>query len=99
MRSRAAGKDRMYSQLINDLAKASIPIRQLHGAGAVAVTLAAGRIVALAFSQDGPNLLWTNPELADTEKLRAAPAKLAGGRRGDRLSFFPAFRHPPAAPP
>ena len=83
----------MYSQLINDLAKASIPVRQLHGRGAVAVTLAAGRIVALAFSHDGPNLLWTNPELADTEKVKAAPDQLAGGLGGDRLWFSPELRY------
>jgi hypothetical protein len=83
----------MYLQVINDLAKASIPIRQLQGAGAVAVTLAAGRIVALAFSPDGPNLLWTNPELADTEKVKAAPEKLAGGLGGDRLWFSPELRY------
>ena len=83
----------MYAQLINDLAKASIPIRQLQGAGAVAVTLAAGRIVALAFSQDGPNLLWTNPEIADIGKVKAAPGKLAGGLGGDRLWFSPELRY------
>jgi hypothetical protein len=83
----------MYSQVIDDLAKASIPIRQLRGAGAVAVTLAAGRIVALAFSQEGPNLLWTNPELADTEKVKGAPDKLPGGLGGDRLWFSPELRY------
>jgi Family of unknown function (DUF6786) len=83
----------MYSQVINDLTKASIPVRQLHGRGSVAVTLAAGRIVALAFSQDGPNLLWSNPELADTEKIKAAPDKLPGGLGGDRLWFSPELRY------
>jgi hypothetical protein len=83
----------MYSQVINALARASIPVRQLHGRGAVAVTLAAGRIVALAFSHDGPNLLWTNPELADTEKVTAAPAGLPGGLGGDRLWFSPELRY------
>ena len=83
----------MYSRVINDLTKASIPIRQLHGRGVVAVTLAAGRIVALAFSQEGPNLLWTNPELADTEKVKAAPDKLPGGLGGDRLWFSPELRY------
>ena len=83
----------MYSQLMNNLANASIPVRQLHGRGAVAVTLAAGRIIALAFSHDGPNLLWTNPELADTRKVKAAPDKLVGGLGGDRLWFSPELRY------
>ncbi len=42
----------MYLQTVSDLRKASVPIRELPGPGAVAVTLAAGRIVALAFSKE-----------------------------------------------
>ena len=52
-----ARNDRMYSQIVSDLEKASVPVKELHGPGVAAVTLAAGRIVALAFSKDEPNLL------------------------------------------
>lgn len=71
--------DRTYSQVVSDLEKASLPVKELHGPGAVGVTLAAGRIVALAFSKDGPNLLWTHPDL--------------GGIGGDRLWFSPELRY------
>ncbi len=81
--------DRTYSQVVNDLSKASIPIRELRGKGSVAVTLAAGRIVALAFSQSGPNLLWTNPELENA----AMSEKLIGGIGGDRLWFSPELHY------
>jgi hypothetical protein len=84
-----AKDDRMYSQVIGDLMKASVPIRELHGRGYAAVTLAAGRVVALAFSKDGPNLLWSNPELENTNKVKTAPEKLVGGYGGDRLWFSP----------
>lgn len=83
------GDERMYSQVISDLTKASIPVKELDGRGNVAMTLAAGRIVALAFSRDGPNLLWTNPELGNTDKVKTAPEKLIGGLGGDRLWFSP----------
>jgi hypothetical protein len=59
----------------------------------VAVTLAAGRIVALAFSKDGPNLLWTHPDLGDTGLVKANPARLMGGIGGDRLWFSPELRY------
>jgi hypothetical protein len=83
----------VYSQIIDALEKASIPVRQLHGQGCAAVTLAAGRIVALAFSQHGPNLLWSNPELANAAGVKGAPEKLAGGIGGDRLWFSPELRY------
>ena len=88
-----AGNDPMYSQVVAHLKNASIPVRELHGRGHVAVTLAAGRIVALAFAQDGPNLLWSNPELGNTNLVKAAPDKLAGGFGGDRLWFSPELRY------
>src|SRR5579864_868832 len=69
---------RMYSQIVSDLEKASVPVKELHGPGVVAVTLAAGRVVALAFSKDGPNLLWTHPDLGDTGLVKANPARLVG---------------------
>jgi hypothetical protein len=83
----------MYSRIVDHLAKASIPVRELHGEGHIAVTLAAGRIVALAFSKNGPNLLWSNPELGDTVKIKAAPDTLVGGIGGDRLWFSPELRY------
>jgi hypothetical protein len=83
----------MYSQLLGHLEKASFPVRELHGRGVVAVTLAAGRIVGLAFSRDDPNLLWTHPDLSDTELVRTHPARLIGGIGGDRLWFAPELRY------
>ena len=59
----------------------------------VAVTLAAGRIVALAFSRDAPNLLWTHPDLGDAGLLTANPTRLVGGIGGDRLWFSPELRY------
>jgi hypothetical protein len=95
----------MYSQIVSDLEKASVPVKELHGPGVpagdvtaaaapvVAVTLAAGRIVALAFSKDGPNLFWTHPDLGDTELVTANPTRLVGGIGGDRLWFSPELRY------
>lgn len=83
----------VYSQIVSDLERASIPVRELRGAGRVAVTLAAGRIVALAFSKDAPNLLWTHPGLSDTGLLKTDPARLTGGIGGDRLWFSPELRY------
>ena len=83
----------MYSQIVSHLEKASIPVKELHGPGAVAVTLAAGRMVALAFSTDELNLLWTHPDLGDTGLVKADPARLIGGIGGDRLWFSPELRY------
>lgn len=98
--SSIAGNDRVYSQIVSDLEKASIPVKELHGLGVpaaaapvVAVTLAAGRVVALAFSKDEPNLLWSHPDLGDTELVKADPARLVGGLGGDRLWFAPELRY------
>ena len=53
------------------------------------MTLAAGRVVAMAFSKDGPNLFWSNPRLGDVNLVRDTPEKLVGGFGGDRLWFAP----------
>lgn len=79
-----------YSQTVRDLRKACLLIRELPGPGAVAVTLAAGRIVALAFSDEAPNLLWTHPDLGRTT---AHPGQLIGGPGGDRLWFAPELHY------
>lgn len=83
----------MYSRIISDLQKASLPVKELRGPGVVAVTLAAGRVIALAFSKDEPNLLWTHPDLGDTGLVQANPAQLTGGIGGDRLWFSPELRY------
>jgi hypothetical protein len=80
----------MYLQTVRDLRKASVPVRELPGPGAVAVTLAAGRIVALAFSDAGPNLLWTHPDLG---RMTGHPGQLVGGIGGDRLWFAPELHY------
>jgi hypothetical protein len=81
----------VYSRIVSDLQKARVPLKELHGPGAVAVTLAAGRIVALAFSKDEPNLLWTHPDLGDAALVQANG--LVGGIGGDRLWLSPEWRY------
>lgn len=78
-----------YEEVIGDLRRASIPIQELTADGCLAVTPAGGRIVALAFSPDAPNLLWSNPALADAELVKNHPERLVGGIGGDRLWFAP----------
>lgn len=78
-----------YSTVVGHLLKAAVPVRQLRGEGCVAVTLAAGRAVAMAFSPDGPNLMWSNPELHNTQLVSSNPEKLVGGFGGDRLWYGP----------
>jgi len=78
----------MYSQIVSALARASIPVRELQGPGVAAVTLAAGRLIALAFSRESPNLLWTNPTLGQVPG-KAVP----GGPGGERLWFSPELRY------
>jgi len=87
-RSDGAGSPR-YSSIVGYLRDAPVSIEELEGKGCVAVTLAAGRVVALAFSKDGLNLLWSNPRLSDAEIVKTAPEKLVGGLGGDRLWFSP----------
>lgn len=78
-----------YSEVVSELLKASVPLRQMGTTGRVAVTLAAGRVVAMAFTLEGPNLFWSHPQLADTELVRSHPERLTGGLGGDRLWFSP----------
>ena len=81
----------MYSQIVRDLRNAAVPLEELHGQGVVAVTLAAGRIVALAFSRDEPSLLWSHPDLGDAALVKGN--RLVGGIGGDRLWFAPELRY------
>jgi hypothetical protein len=81
----------MYSRIVSDLQNAAVPLEELHGPGVVAVTLAAGRIVALAFSKDEPSLLWSHPDLGDAALVKANA--LVGGIGGDRLWFAPELRY------
>src|ERR1700734_246001 len=81
----------MYTRIISDLDKASVAVKELHGPGSVAVILAAGRVVALAFAKDEPNLLWAHPDLGDAALVRANG--LVGGIGGDRLWFSPELRY------
>lgn len=78
-----------YSDVVGNLLRASVPIRQLGDHGRVAVTLAAGRIAAIAFSQDDTNLLWSHPQLSNSDLVKNHPEQLVGGIGGDRLWFAP----------
>jgi len=78
-----------FTDVTSALVRAGIPTRELAGSGHVTMTLAAGRIVAIAFTRNGPNLLWSNTQLSDTETMRDHPEKLVGGIGGDRLWFSP----------
>jgi hypothetical protein len=78
-----------YSTVVQHLAKAFVPFRQLTGDGCVAVTLAGGRVVAMGFSPDSPNLMWSNPKLHDTQLVARSPENLVGGFGGERLWFGP----------
>lgn len=78
-----------YSEVIGNLLKASVPIRQLGDRGKIAVTPAAGRVAAIAFSSEDENLLWSHPQLGETELVQHHPEKLVGGIGGDRLWFAP----------
>lgn len=72
------------------LEAAGLPIREIKGAsGCAAVTLAAGRIVAFAFSEAEPNLLWTHPDIEHPDIVANRPETLAGGIGGERLWFSP----------
>ena len=82
----SSGSYPVYSQVVSNLKKASIPIKELHGRGQVTVTLAAGRIVALAFSEDGPDLLWSNPKLGNTA-LIATARRQSEFANGDNLNW------------
>jgi hypothetical protein len=88
-----------YSDVVDALLKADVPIRQLQGPGNVAVTLAAGRIVAMSFSPGDTNLSWSNTELLDTHLVRSHPERLVGGFGGDRLWFGPEIAYHWKGPP
>src|SRR5688572_30818743 len=75
------------------LADATMASRELEGPGHVVVSLAAGRVMAMAFSKAGPNLLWSNPQLHDAQLVRHQPEKLIGGLGGDRLWFAPELNY------
>jgi hypothetical protein len=76
----------IYSKVVSDLLAASVPVRELKAStGCVAVTLAAGRVIAMAFDSDQPNLLWSHPHICDRELIDRNP----GGFGGDRLWFGP----------
>ena len=78
-----------YSAVIRNLARAYVPVRELGTGGKVAVTLAAGRVIAMAFSPNDQNLLWSHPQLSDIHVVRNHPETLSGGLGGDRLWFSP----------
>ena len=88
-----------YMDVVDALSRAGVPIRQLQGLGHIAVTLAAGRIVAMSFSSRGPNLLWSNAELPNTDLVRTHPERLVGGFGGDRLWFAPEIAYHWKGPP
>lgn len=79
----------IYSDVVASLEKAGHPVRQLAAEGCIAITPSAGRVIAMAFSSHGPNLLWSHPNLGNSDLLRDQPAKLLGGIGGDRLWFAP----------
>lgn len=82
-----------YATVVDHLHNASVPVRELGDTSKVAITLAAGRVVAMAFSADGPNLLWSNPKLSDTNLVKNRPQDLVGGIGGDRLWFAPELEY------
>lgn len=78
-----------YSEVVAALRKASMPVRELGGRGKVAAALAAGRVIAMAFNSDSPNLFWSHPYLGDSKRVEENP----GGMGGDRLWFSPEFHY------
>lgn len=78
-----------YADVVRQLKAADVPLRQRGTSGKVAVTLAGGRVVAMAFSEKGENLFWTNPNLSNRDLVKNHPEKLVGGIGGDRLWFAP----------
>ncbi|UWU83217.1 hypothetical protein N2605_27300 [Bradyrhizobium yuanmingense] len=77
-----------YAGVIGNLRAGGIPVHELEAGGRIAVTLAAGRVIAMAFSADAPNLLWSHPQLDDVDLVKK-PEQLTGGLGGDRLWFSP----------
>jgi hypothetical protein len=75
------------------LEELTIPIPGKGKVGKVAVSLIGGRVIGMAFSPKDENLIWSNPELSNTELLREHPERLLGGIGGDRLWFGPEFAY------
>ncbi|MBI1929594.1 hypothetical protein HYR99_35775 [Candidatus Poribacteria bacterium] len=82
-----------YQTIVDQLRAADHRIEELTYQGRVAVSRIGGRVVGMAFSSEGENLLWSNPQLSDTELLRNHPEQLVGGIGGDRLWFAPEFAY------
>jgi hypothetical protein len=80
---------RTFGEVIGALSKAEVPVKELPGRGCAAVTPSGGRLVAFGFQRDAPNLLWSNPEISNTQLLRDHPDDLVGGLGGDRVWFGP----------
>jgi hypothetical protein len=78
-----------YADIVRALAHAQIPVRELNGQGQVSVIPNAGRIIAMAFAPDGPNLFWSHPELGNSELVKRHSDRLVGNLGGDRLWFAP----------
>lgn len=82
-----------YADIVSALFRAGIPRRELHGAGHVAVVPFAARVVAMAFTSDGPNIFWSHPRLTESELVKDHPERLVGNIGGDRLWCSPEVRY------
>jgi len=80
--------DASYADVIRNLRTAGVRVHELGAARRIAVMLAAGRVIAMAFSAEAPNLLWSHPQLDDVDLVKN-PEHLTGGFGGDRLWFSP----------
>lgn len=78
-----------YAALVSHLHRAGMPIREIGSEGRLAITKAAGRVIAATFSQDGENLFWSNPLLTDEQFTVERWVELIGGPGGERLWFSP----------
>lgn len=78
-----------YSSVVDSIREARLPVHEIGTAGRAAVTLAAGRIVALAFSAHDLNLFWSNPGIGAARLSNESCGSLPGGLGGDRLWFSP----------
>jgi hypothetical protein len=78
-----------YASLVANLRRADVPIREIGSRAKVAVTKAAGRIIAAAFTESGENLFWSNPLLMDESFTVQRWTELIAGPGGERLWFSP----------
>lgn len=78
-----------YSEITDQLCRAAVTVHELGDQAKIAIIPAAGRIVAIAFSANDPTLLWSHPQLADTERVKNHPAELVGGFGGERVWLAP----------